>query len=83
MYYKPNVNKVVERHFFNSMKYEHHSVAEYVAQLRNQASRCEYHDDEVDNYIRDRLVVTCPSSKVKEQMLKEVDLTLNKATDGN
>lgn len=78
-YYKPTVNPVVERHIFNSMKYECKSVAEYVAQLRNQAGRGNYPVAEVDTHIRDKLVATCPIPKVKEAMLREESLDLNKA----
>ena len=79
IYYKPTVNTVVERHLFNTMKYQDESVAEFVAKLRHQANKCDYPEAEVDNFIRDRLLVECPVRKVMEVMLKEEKLTLNKA----
>ena len=78
-YYKPRVNTVVERHLFNTLKFEDETVPGFVAKLRNQANKCEYPDAEVDNFIRDRLLVECPSRKVKERMLREDQLTLDKA----
>ena len=78
-YFKPATNPVVERHIFSQMKYEAKSVEEYVASLRSQARKCNYTAEEMDDRIRDKLVSTCPSSKVKVQLLKEEDLTLAKA----
>ena len=77
-YFKPATNPVVERHIFSQMKYEAKSV-EVVASLRSQARKGNYTAEEMDDRIRDKLVSTCPSSKVKVQLLKEEDLTLAKA----
>ena len=79
LYFKPSVNEVVERHVFNAMKYDGNGVAGYVAKLRSQAGRCGYPVSEIDNHIRDKLVSTCPSVKVRECMLKENELDLTKA----
>ena len=80
-YYKPTVNPVVERHLFNAMKYKNEEVSEYVAKLRNQARKCNFPGNSTDECIRDKLVATCPSMKVKETMLKAKNLTLNMAID--
>ena len=78
-YFKPKVNKVVERHIFNMMTYEGKGVPAYVAKLRTQAGKCGYPASEIDNHIRDKLVSTCPSGKVRENMLKEEELSLDRA----
>ena len=80
-YYKPTVNPVVERHLFNAMKYKNEEVSEYVAKLRNQARKCNFPGNSTDECIRDKLVATCPSMKVKETMLKAKNLTLNMAIE--
>ncbi|XP_043235721.1 uncharacterized protein K02A2.6-like [Amphibalanus amphitrite] len=78
-HFKPQVNTVVERHVFNMMQYEGGRVEEYVAKLKTQARKCNFEASEMDNLIRDKLLATCPSSKVKESMLKERVLTLSRA----
>ncbi|XP_043234787.1 uncharacterized protein K02A2.6-like [Amphibalanus amphitrite] len=78
-HFKPKVNAVVERHHFNTMVYEGGRVEGYVAKLKTQARKCDFDVNEVDNLVRDKLVATCPSSRVKESMLKEEKLTLTKA----
>ena len=78
-YFKPKVNPVVERHTFNMTTYEEGRVEEYVAKLKAQARKCDFEAGAVDHLIRDKLVATCPSSKVKEAMLKEENLTLGRA----
>ena len=83
-HFKPKVNTVVERHQFNTMVYEGGRVEGYVAKLKTQARKCDFDVNEVDNLVRDKLVATCPSSRVKESMLKEEKLTLTKAmVDGS
>ena len=52
---------------------------EYVAKLKTQARKCNFEVSEMDNLIRDKLLATCPSSKVKESMLEEDTLTLSRA----
>jgi len=76
-HFKPQGNPVVERHVFHTMKYEGGPVADYVAKMRSQARKCEFHN--VDEIIRDKLVTSCPIRSVKESMLKKKDLDLNKA----
>lgn len=78
-FFKPKVNVVVERHTFSTINYEGGRVEAYVAQLRNQARKCDFSSTEVASQIRDKLVATCPSMKVKEQMLKEDMLSLERA----
>ena len=78
-YYKPTTNPVVERHVFSRLKYEHGSVSKYVVLIRSQAAKCNYSAEEVEMQIRDKLVSTCPLMKVKERMLREDSLDLNKA----
>ena len=76
-HFKPQVNAVVERHVFHTMEYEGGPVVEYVAKMRSQAKKCEF--ENVDDIIRDKLVTSCPFKSVKEAMLKEKELDLNKA----
>ena len=78
-YFKPQVNVVVERHKFHLLSYDGGRVEDYVAQLKKQARKCEFSQEELEKQIRDRLVVTCPSRKVRESLLKEQNLTLDKA----
>ena len=78
-HFTPQSNPVVERHAFNMMEYEGGRVEEYVAKLKAQARKCGFEEAEKQQLIRDKLVVSCPSSKVKEQMLKEENLTLTRA----
>lgn len=62
-HFKPQVNVVVERHAFRKRdQAPHETIAQYVAALRDVASRCGF-DDKTDEMFCDQLIehVTNPS----------------------
>lgn len=75
----PQGNFIMERHKFNTRNQkEGESIQSYVADLRILASTCEYGALK-DDLIRDKIVCGVASNTVRKQLLKEWDLTLNKA----
>jgi len=71
----------MERHKFNTrIEKEGESFQSFVADLRILANTCEYGILK-DELIRDKIVCGVSSRHVRKQLLKERDLTLNRATD--
>uniref|UniRef100_A0A669FAM3 Reverse transcriptase domain-containing protein n=1 Tax=Oreochromis niloticus TaxID=8128 RepID=A0A669FAM3_ORENI len=78
-HFSPKVNVVVERHAFRKRtQASHETVIQYVASLRDLASKCEF-DDRTEEMIRDQLVEHVSSPSIRERLLLEPDLTLDKA----
>ena len=78
-YCKPKQNVTVERYHFNTcMQDMAEPIDQYITDLRLIAKNCSFGDLE-DQLIRDRIVCSVKSNKVKQQLLKTKDLTLDKA----
>ena len=81
-HFKPRVNVVAMRHRFRQRSQQPgESVDMYIAALRDLCNNCKFDsmDNPVDEMIRDQLVEKTISSKVREKLLMESDLTLDKA----
>lgn len=78
-YCNPRKNTVYERFVFSKLVQSAESVDAFVVQLKTQARRCEFHDEELPKLVRDRLVVGINNAKVRTEMLRDPDLTLDKA----
>ena len=53
------------------------SIEQFVKRLRKLAATCEY-GDTTNEQIRDQVIATCTSSKLRKRLLSEADLTLDK-----
>uniref|UniRef100_A0A096LWH5 CCHC-type domain-containing protein n=1 Tax=Poecilia formosa TaxID=48698 RepID=A0A096LWH5_POEFO len=77
-HFTPKVNIVVERHAFRKRTQSpHETVEQYVTALRDLASKCDF-DDKTEEMIRDQLVEHIFNSRIRERLLLEPDLTLDK-----
>jgi len=77
----PRGNVIMERHKFNTrIQTEDKSFQSFVADLRILANTCEYGVLK-DEPIRDKIVCGVSSRHVRKQLLKERDLTLDRAID--
>ncbi|KAJ8046478.1 hypothetical protein HOLleu_05158 [Holothuria leucospilota] len=78
-HFKPTVNVVAERYRFRQRaQLPGEPVDSYISSLRELASTCEFRDF-ADEMIRDQLVEKTTSTKLRERLLLEKDLTLTKA----
>ena len=78
-YFKPKRNVVYERYMFNTCSQQpEESVDGYVNRLRKCASTCQF-GTLTEELIRDRLVLGLRNQSTKLRLLKEEDLSLNKA----
>lgn len=75
----PKVNVVVERHTFRKrVQAAHENIQQYVAALHALAANCDF-GDKVDDMIRDQLLEHLQSDEIRQRLLLELDLTLQKA----
>ena len=78
-FFMPKVNVVAERNKFRLRSQNvGESVVHYIAALRELASTCEF-GEVTDDMIRDQLVEKTNSSRIRERLLLETGLTLQKA----
>lgn len=78
-HFTPKVNVVVKRHAFRKRtQAPHKTIAQYVATLRDLASKCGF-DDKTDEMIRDQLIEHVINPSIRERLLLEPDLSLDKA----
>ena len=56
---------------------EEELTEQYITQLQQLAQYCEY-GNEIENSIRDQIISSCLSSKLRKQLLTEPDLILTK-----
>ncbi len=66
--------------FWSRDQVEDEPIDKWVKDLRTMANNCEF-DNQEDNLIRDKIVFGVRDSRVKERMLRETDLTLEKAVE--
>ncbi|KAJ8362815.1 hypothetical protein SKAU_G00116460 [Synaphobranchus kaupii] len=75
----PKVKIIVERHAFRKRAQgPQETVLQYVAALRDLAATCEFTDRESE-MIRDQLIENVNSPRIRERLLLEPTLTLDKA----
>ncbi|CAB4005070.1 Hypothetical predicted protein [Paramuricea clavata] len=80
-YCNPRKNLTFERHKLNTRNQdENETIDQYVTALRTLAATCEF-ESLHDGLIRDRIVCGIKAQTLKERMLRENDLTLQKAID--
>lgn len=80
-YCKPRKNIVYDRFkFFSRSQMNHESVDKYVTELKILAVPCEF-GNELENLIRDRLVLGIQDKGLQERLLREPELELKKALD--
>uniref|UniRef100_A0A1A8IVJ0 Peptidase A2 domain-containing protein n=1 Tax=Nothobranchius kuhntae TaxID=321403 RepID=A0A1A8IVJ0_NOTKU len=80
-YCSPQKNVVFERHQFWSYPMSPGIVVDrYITELRQKSKDCEFGPN-VDDMIRDKLVFSINDSRLKERLLHDKDLTLNKAIE--
>ena len=80
-YFLPKRNVVYERYVFNScIQTPEETVDGYVNRLRKLASSCQF-GTLTEEMIRDRLVIGIQDTGTKARLLREKDLSLDKALD--
>ena len=80
-YFTPKTNVVLERFNFNkATPADGEQIESYLSRLRTLAKTCEY-GDLANDLIRDRIVVTILDKGLKERLLREPDLSLDKCID--
>ena len=60
---------------------ESETIDQYLTELRQIAANCDFDSITPDQLLRDRLVTGTRNAKVRENLLKEKKLTLEKAVD--
>ncbi|XP_028177079.1 uncharacterized protein LOC135088230 [Ostrinia nubilalis] len=74
-------NLTVQRHhFFTRDQLDGETIDQYSLELRKLASKCEF-KDLLDDLIRDRLICGLKENALRERLLREPDLTLQKSLD--
>ena len=80
-YCNPRKNITWERHVFNTRNQEvGETIDQYVTELKTKATTCEFGTLK-DSLIRDRIVCGKTSDKTRCRLLRETDLTLEKAIE--
>ncbi|KAG1936303.1 hypothetical protein F2P79_018653, partial [Pimephales promelas] len=79
-HFMPKMNVVVERHMFRKrVQALHENIQQYVAALHALSVNCDF-GDKGDDMIRDQLLEHLHSDDIRQRLLLEPDLTLQKAT---
>ena len=79
-YCLPRKNTVFERHQFWAHPMKKISIEKYVTELRQKSKDCEFGASEND-MIRDKIVFSLNDQRLKERLLREPNLTLERAID--
>ena len=80
-HYDPAPSSIVQRYkFYNRVRAEGESIANFVAALREIAKHCEY-GDTLKIMLRDRLVCGVNHQAIQKRLLAEKNLTLDKAME--
>ncbi len=75
----PKRNVTYERHrFFTCMQRSGETIEQYVTELRHRSKTCEF-GELTDSLIKDRIVCGIPDNGLRERLLREQDLNLEKA----
>ena len=79
-HFKPKKNVTYERFKFKSSKQnKDESCIDYITRLRTAAETCDFHNKSEE--IRDQFVTSCYSKSLKQKLLKEDNLTLEKCKE--
>ncbi|XP_063361440.1 uncharacterized protein LOC134658236 [Cydia amplana] len=80
-HFTPKINESYERYIFNTIiQKEGQPFDEFLTELKSKVKNCAYGTVE-DSLIRDRIVVGVRSDSLREKLLAEQDLTLQKTID--
>lgn len=79
-YCNPRKNTIYERFRFSQLVQKGRPVDVFLVELKTQAQRCDFAAEEFDNLVRDRLVVGIDDERVRKELLRDPDLTLETAT---
>ncbi|CAM1291120.1 Uncharacterised protein at_DN1464 [Pycnogonum litorale] len=71
-------NKTFERHVFRKMQQKSRTFDEFIIDLRKQATKCEF-ENKLDENICDQLIVGISNNKLREKLLVETEISLDKA----
>ena len=75
-------NTIYERFlFFTRDQSESETIGQYLTEIRQIAANCDFQSITPDQLLRDRLVPSTGNAKVRENLLKEKKLTLEKAVN--
>lgn len=75
----PKVNEIYERYVFrNCMQEEREPIEKYVVRLKDKAQSCNYGNLK-DSIIRDQIVCGLIDKRMRERLLREDNLSLDKA----
>lgn len=78
-HFTPKANVVVERHVFRKRAQGlHETVNQYLAALRELAATCDFGSN-TDEMLRDQFLENVSNSHIRERLLMEPNLTLDKA----
>ena len=81
-YFKPKVNEIYERFtFLQRRQQQGETFDSFYTDLLRLVESCGYHQDERRKIIRDQIVMNITSDAVREKLLAEAALTLEKAAD--
>ncbi|UYV80953.1 K02A2.6-like, partial [Cordylochernes scorpioides] len=79
-YFPPKLNTTIERFKFNQMKQkEDESFNDFLTRIKLQIANCKYAVMS-DELLKDRIVVGIINNEIRERLLSEADLNLEKAT---
>ncbi|UYV69971.1 K02A2.6-like, partial [Cordylochernes scorpioides] len=79
-YFSPKLNTTIERFKFNQMKQkEDESFNDFLTRIKLQIAKCKYAVMSVE-LLKDRIVVGIINNEIRERLLSEADLNLEKAT---
>lgn len=77
-HFAPKPTEIVQRYrFYTCIQGQDESIPQFVANLRQLSEGCNFH--ELDNMIRDRLVVGCRDVAIQRKLLSDPSLTLKHA----
>ncbi|XP_077536748.1 uncharacterized protein LOC144149087 [Haemaphysalis longicornis] len=76
-YFTPRTNLAYERYRFNKMRQEGESFMEFLTAARLQAKKCKF-GDLTDELLRDRLIVGITNDDVREKLLADPAIDLEK-----
>jgi hypothetical protein len=77
-YYAPDTVEIAERYHFYKRDQGHESIAEYVLQIKKLATHCNFNTF-LKEALRNQLVCGTNNEAIRQKLLAEKDLTLDKA----
>ena len=79
-YFQPKKNITYERYVFKQAKqYKEENSINYITRLRNLAKSCDFTD--VSDEIKDQFISSCLSTKLREKLLREKEVTIEKCIE--